>query len=395
MFEFVKNLVIFLFSLVVLIVVHELGHFATAKMFKVYVSEFSIGFGPLIYQKKGKETNFSIRGIPLGGYCAIVGEDMPELSPEEYKDLSDKDKELLDLYQKVPTERKLDGIAKWKRAIIMAAGVTLNLVLAVVLFFCCNLCREAIYMYHNNVEVSADSIAAKAGWENDDDIINAKYVVTFYDENNQSELLTREFTCSEDDSNLYRFFVSLSGEGLTKSSNDTVDIYLTTSENKEINFSLKTVVNQDQNNNVSFSWEKIGVTLLYETRPLTFSEIIDETFTMTGDGAVAIVKGLGMLFTKEGIQQVGGIVAIFEISQEVNAAGLASYFNLWGLISVNLAVVNLLPFPGLDGWHILVLIIEGISRKELPKKFKNIMSTIGMVLLFILMILLVFKDLFF
>ena len=65
MFEFVKNLVIFLFSLVVLIVVHELGHFATAKMFKVYVSEFSIGFGPLIYQKKGKETNFSIRGIPL------------------------------------------------------------------------------------------------------------------------------------------------------------------------------------------------------------------------------------------------------------------------------------------------------------------------------------------
>ena len=116
---------------------------------------------------------------------------------------------------------------------------------------------------------------------------------------------------------------------------------------------------------------------------------------MTGDGAVAIVKGLGMLFTKEGIQQVGGIVAIFEISQEVNAAGLASYFNLWGLISVNLAVVNLLPFPGLDGWHILVLIIEGISRKELPKKFKNIMSTIGMVLLFILMILLVFKDLFF
>ena len=68
--------------------------------------------------------------------------------------------------------------------------------------------------------------------------------------------------------------------------------------------------------------------------------------------------------------------------------------NLWALISINLGIMNLLPFPGLDGWHLLVTAIEGITRKELPKKFKNIVSTVGMILLFGLMIVILFKDIF-
>ena len=112
------NIIYFIVALVVLVMVHEFGHFITAKMFNVYVSEFSIGFGPLIFKKKKGETEYSLRAIPFGGYCALAGENLEDAA--NYKD--------------IPPERFLCGIKKWKRAIIMIAGVTLNLVLAFFLF---------------------------------------------------------------------------------------------------------------------------------------------------------------------------------------------------------------------------------------------------------------------
>ena len=97
--EFILNFIVFILSLALLVVIHEFGHFITAKMFNVYVSEFSIGFGPALFTKKkeNQETRFSIRAIPLGGYCAIVGESLPEFTEEEYAQLSDKDKELVSI----------------------------------------------------------------------------------------------------------------------------------------------------------------------------------------------------------------------------------------------------------------------------------------------------------
>ena len=99
------NIIYFIVALVVLVMVHEFGHFITAKMFNVYVSEFSIGFGPLIFKKKKGETEYSLRAIPFGGYCALAGENLEDAA--NYKD--------------IPPERFLCGIKKWKRAIIMIA----------------------------------------------------------------------------------------------------------------------------------------------------------------------------------------------------------------------------------------------------------------------------------
>ena len=101
-----------------------------------------------------------------------------------------------------------------------------------------------------------------------------------------------------------------------------------------------------------------------------------------------------MMFTPKGFNNVGGVIQMFQMASSETAKGISNYLFLWGLISVNLAVFNLLPFPGLDGWHFLVLTIEGITRKDLPKKFKNVMSMIGMILLFALMIVITFKDIF-
>jgi regulator of sigma E protease len=106
-----------------------------------------------------------------------------------------------------------------------------------------------------------------------------------------------------------------------------------------------------------------------------------------------IVDSVFSLFRGQNLDQVGGIVAIFSTTSSIlNSLGLGSYIFIWALISVNLAVFNLLPFPGLDGWHLLIISIEGLFRKEVPTNIKNILSLIGFFILMTLMVLLIIKD---
>ena len=400
MAEFFIDLVVFILSLAVLIVIHEFGHFITAKMFKVYVNEFSIGFGPAIFQKKkdGAETKFSIRAVPLGGYCSLVGESLPEFTDEEYKALSDSDKELVDLYKTVPENRRLDGIARWKRAIIMIAGVFLNFVLAFALFIGSNATYKVPTNISNQVDVLESTkdnkyIAYEAGWRDEDVIAKASYTIYLYDEsgsliNNDK----KELECVDETMNLYRVLNDLGEDKYQpKTDKDRVEFVFTTTEDKVINFELKGVKNPFN----ELSWEQPSITLLAtEYRHYNFGEVMKYSLYDLGNGSIAIVKGLGMMFTPEGFNNVGGVIQMFQMASTETAKGISNYFFLWGLISVNLAVFNLLPFPGLDGWHFLVLAIEGVTRRDLPKKFKNIMSMVGMILLFGLMIVITFKDLF-
>ena len=125
-----------------------------------------------------------------------------------------------------------------------------------------------------------------------------------------------------------------------------------------------------------------------------YGTAVKQTFSDFGRGATLIVRGLGQLFTKDGFKNVGGIIAIgVSTTQVLQENGFGLFIFYWALISVNLGIVNLLPFPGLDGWQFLVTIIEGATRKTIPSKVKNIVSAIGIGLLFILMILIIIKDL--
>ena len=387
--EFILNFIVFILSLALLVVIHEFGHFITAKMFNVYVSEFSIGFGPAFFTKKkeNQETRFSIRAIPLGGYCAIVGESLPEFTEEEYAQLSDKDKELVDLYKTVPNERKLDGISRWKRAIIMIAGVTLNFILGFILLIVSYSITVVPTIINNYVTVSENSNAYKANWTSEDVIKTSKYEITI-----NGNTSVKEFNCEENNSNLYYSISALTNsEFKPQSENDVAKYTLVTMDNKVINFELKAFLN-----NGEYTWPKVGVSFSYNyekgTYRYNFGEIMKNSCKDFGEFSIAIFKGIGQLFTKEGIQNVGGMISIFTVQQQAMHSGFNVVIRLWALISINLGIMNLLPFPGLDGWHFLVLIVEGITRKELPKKFKTIMSNIGMIILFGLMILVTLKD---
>lgn len=390
MAEFFLNLVVFVLALAFTVVIHELGHFITAKAFNVYVTEFSIGFGPALFTRKGKdkETRFSIRAVPLGGYCAMVGESMPDFTEEEYKELSDKDKELVDIYSKVEPERRLDGIKKWKRAIVMLAGVTLNFVLGFVLLIVFFSTTSFATMYDNTVTISENSIAEKAGWTNEDIIYKSSFKI--------DNLLEEEkvYDSSDITHNLYVSVVELSNYTPT-SEKDVAHYTLVTSENKTIKFDLVPVLNEETN---EYSWPTIGITfsenLRTHLKTFNFFEAIPEAAKTFGEYSLAIVKGIGMMFTPEGFSQMGGMIQIFQVQSTMMEMGFGYVINLWAMISINLGIFNLLPFPALDGWHFLVIAIEGITKKELPKKFKETMATIGMVLLFGLMILITFKDIF-
>lgn len=383
------SIVLFVVALSLLVSIHELGHLLTAKIFKVYCFEYSIGFGPLICQKKGKggETNYSIRAIPLGGYVSMFGE--ADLVPEGVE---------------VAPERSLLAIKKWKRAIIMSAGVVLNFVLGFVLMFVNTLCFPQV-AYTNQVEVTEyiENVngnkefteAYKSGIKTGDAIVS---VTTHY---LPDGLVSIEYTPITTDVSTYN---DLWADALTinapKSERDLLKVTLTWVDKEKINdesldtetytFTLTSSIENTNSEEVSYTWSKMGISS-YRTR-LSFYKAVQRAASDFGESTTAIAKALGQLLIGKGLDQVGGPVAIFTTSSEALSISFGTFLFLWGMISVNLGIFNLLPFPGLDGWHLLVVIIEGITKKEIPANVKNIVSTIGMIILFAFMGFVFIKD---
>ena len=386
----IETFLLFVISLGVLILIHELGHFAMAKLFNVYVKEFSIGFGPTLFKFKKGETQYSIRALPLGGYVAMVGEEADE------PDIS------------IPKERSLLGIKKYKRAIIMSAGIVLNFVLAFVLFFVSNVAFEQ-KEFRRDINVLSGSPAAVAGLVTstpderiliDIEALDAGDIpVTLSGTTQQYYVKFMGFESYDDeliDGLVFSYMQA--GERIVYTPSavgETATFLLPLStrlpDQDPVPFSVSITLNSIAVGD-SFAFEDIGINLLHKFW-YTFGESLQVAGQQWVEGTTLIARAIAGLFVGEGIGDVGGIIAIFNTSATIfTNLGLGPYIYLWGLISVNLALFNMLPFPGLDGWHLLVVGIEGIFKKEIPAKFKNIVSMIGLFILFGLMILLLFKD---
>lgn len=456
--EFLKILLylfVFVISLGFLITIHELGHLTAAKIFKVYCYEFSIGMGPKVYQRKpnkdkGQETLFTIRAAPIGGYVSMAGEDL-------------EDAEGVDPDIVVAKDRTLEGKSRWKQIIIMAAGVFMNFVIGFILFalnYTC--CTQTAYNYaSNSVIVSANSVAEKAGLQTGDQIILIKE--SFYCLDNDgylpseatytinSETITRyAYTDAPESYTDYNSTVSsiLSGvyyntnaaDGYVQYSPKTagdvrkaVFTFVRDGEEKTAEIETKAAYSKAYFfSKETLSWGTIGVGCDYTEFRYSFGEGMKVAGKTWGEGCGAVVNGLASLFTPAGWKNIGGIVATFEISAIAMESGISTFLYLWGLLSVNLGIVNLFPFPGLDGWSILITIVEqvviwfkklalkikgniknkdmtpeqkaeykkSISQIDLKKavwyqKAKRIVSTVGLILIIVLAVLLIIKDLIF
>ena len=491
----ILNIVLFIVCLSTLVMVHEAGHFTAAKIFGVYCDDFSIGFGKAIIHKKRKrgETYFSLRTIPFGGYVSMAGEEGELPSGKQ-----------------VPVSRSINGIKKWKTAIILSSGVIMNVVLSLVLFYISNQFFPVTDVYIQTLTVEKNSIAENAGLlaydaENKYGMNVSIGLDSRYKENGSQVWYyaydnTADVIASADDATTYVTFVKDGVEtkvpvlGLIKQANtnitnpsvdDIIEFYthlnvpLDSKENypdpfyanfegkitasskdnalgdvKSVTFNMKIFTKQegmffcdychknidaseiyhDEENGHYFhnicdsehlyplrvykdyglnntvkpitlnviqdekgnkSFERSGISFYSTSQYLSYGEAVSQTFKDFGNGAVTIFRALGSLFVGQGWDNVGSIVAIYtQTSSVLNTMGISYFIYYWALISVNLAIFNLLPFPGLDGWQLLVLAIEGISKRKVPEKAKTIMSYVGLALLMGFMLFLIVKDVF-
>lgn len=424
------NIVIFLVMLGVLVTIHELGHFIAAKVFKVYVFEFSIGFGPKLFRKKKGETFYALRALPLGGYVAMMGE--ADTIPDEFKDVE------------IDPSRSLVKINRGKRAVVMAAGIVMNLVLGYMIFLLSNglfvqstLTYSGIEGYapventvYSRIQFSEDSVnpLVSQGVESDDLIAITRQKVGDY------EIFYLGIGTLSREENAPEYYVSFAPESFNDLSfkgssirllpvtvtTITENAYFTNfEEDDELIFETTFVRVSDDGGErvVSEVPGPIVITMasVYkdETKPLegftlqsldfsffkitfryNFSQAIQASNGNFVDSITAVAKGLQSLFTS-GLENVSGPIGIFNMSASVlENYGITTFLYLWGLISVNLALFNLLPFPPLDGWHLLVVTVEAISRRELHPKFKEVASLIGFGLIILLSVAIIFKDVF-
>ena len=319
----------------------------------------------------------------------------------------------------VEPSRSLHAIKKWKQAIIMLAGVTMNAVLALVVFFIGNItCEQHSFVYINQINVADDSICSSAGLKRGDILSLAdKEIWNDVDELTggvKSCMLadTATVTLNDDTTHTSRVVLAPASSykhpyysyifyGYDEETTKAVTNISYVENIKSISMNLKTKIDKDTtvDHPVTINFEDgkmpdFGLRIDVVAYRYTFGEAFVQTFKDFGRSATAVFKGLGAMITgKVGIDQMSGIVGIgFEAKGILDELDVATFIYLWGLISVNLAIFNLLPFPGLDGWQLLVLIVEGITHKKIPDKAKNIVSFIGLVILLGFMAFILFKD---
>lgn len=328
----------------IIVMVHEFGHFFTAKLFNIKVNQFAIGMGPRLLKKKWGETEYSLRLLPIGGFCAMEGEDAE----------SDSDR----AFGKKPV---------WQRMIVIVAGAFMNFVLGfiVLVIITCNMAKipGTTIEYFKTVPAEGEGVTFEQ-YENlmaGDKIekINGVSVFTLMDINYASTLSngTHEFVV-ERDGREFKTKISFSGE----ENEDRVALCLEKNNKNPLNvvtYSAKTMVST-----VKLVWNSlIGlVTGQYGMKDMS--------------GPVGVVKEIGN--AADAGESVGDTV--------LNLLSLTS------MITINLGVFNLLPVPALDGGRFFFMLVEAIRRKPVKPEHEGMVHMIGMLLLFGLIIVVTFSD---
>ena len=352
------NILVFVLILGSIITIHEFGHFIAAKYFGVYCSQFSIGFGPKIYSRKGKETDFEIRALPIGGFVAMAGEE----GQEDQETLKD-----------VPYERTLKGKKTYQKIIIFLAGVFMNFLLAIIVIFGINLTSGEMPVNVAQIGSIVDGSAAQVYELMPGDIIEKIEVVETGD-----VFIINNF----DDIELNRETI--------KTTADSIHLELSVKRNNE-SMTKDIVVEYDE------EASKYAIGIIQATRSMTFIEAFKYSFVTFGEMSVAIIDALGQLVTNFAgtVGQLSGPVGIYETTAMVTETGDIAYIlSLLAMLSVNIGVFNLMPIPGLDGCQMLFAIVEHIIGRELPEKLRMVLQLAGLALVFGLMIVVTFQDIF-
>ena len=353
--KIVIQLLGFIFALGLIVFIHELGHFASAKIFGLYVNEFSLGFGPVLLCKKGKETRYCLRAIPLGGFVSVVGEQDDKLTPNDD----------IDLDPEVYKGRTVNDINTIKKMIFTLAGVIMNFLLALAIMSSLLLSYKQI---SGEIGTTIDTIvegmpASEADILPGDTIIAAKSHGIKTSINNYADLTY--------------YMASYDGT-------DNLTLYLKRGDH-DIETTFKPVLQEDgYKMGITFKSAEIISVTIWNCVPLAFKEL----WSM----AKTIFNALRGLFVGVGLENLGGPVAIYQVTGQAIEMGFESYINLIMLLSLNVGIFNLIPLPAFDGGRTLIYLIEGVTRKKMSPKFEKILMSVSFALIMMLFVFVMFKD---
>ena len=321
----------------ILIIIHEFGHFIAAKLMGVRVNEFAVGFGPKLFSKKWGETKYAFNLIPLGGYCAMEGED----------------------------EESTDGRAfcnkkPWRRFVIVVMGATFNLLLGLIIVAII-LAPEKAFASTVVAEFDKGAVSQVTGLQVNDEIlkVDGRKIYTTYD-------LSYSFTNVDD---------------------GKIDITVLR-DGKELEL-----------RNVTFKTEKVEnmsyLTMDFKVYGIqkNFGNYVKQTVKTSISYCAVIWRSLvDLIGGKYGISAISGPVGITVTIADVARQSLMNLLPIMALITINLGLFNLLPIPALDGGRLLFILIEMIFRKPVPQKYESIVHAVGFILLIGFMLLVAAKD---
>lgn len=375
------SIVIFIVILLVLVLVHEAGHFFAAKKFGIRVDEFGFGFPPKLFGFKKGETEYTFNLLPLGGFVKIFGENFEEADFVEVGFL-DKDKDS----KKNDFSRSFVAKPKWQQAIVLFAGVFMNFVLAWVLFsigFMSGLPTSvgnepAGYKLQDVnlvvLSVLENSPAASAGLKTGDKVVSVTH-------GHPKEVV---HTITDINPETLKAFVLEHGD-------EEIEIGYIRGKSNEINIAKITPKETNGDPAIGISMDMIG------TAKLSFFKAISEGFKltlfMTKNTAIGLYTLISGAITGKGdLSEVTGPVGIVNIVGDAYKFGFTYLLSFAALISINLAIINIIPFPALDGGRLFFLLIEKIKGSRINPKIANTANMIGFSLLIIFMLVITYHD---
>jgi len=340
------SLILFILILGAIVTVHEFGHFIFAKLSNIYVYEFSVGMGKKLFGKKKKdgETEFCLRAIPLGGYVMIAGEDIED--------------------EKISKDRQMCNKGFFPRFIVLFAGAFFNFIFAFLILFISALIFGAVSTKPYIGDVAEGYPAYEVGLEDGDLVL------------------------------------SIDGEKISNWDQGLVKLQITDGEpvvfevqktdGRVEKYTIEPVKETDEEGNESY---KFGISTMYE-KEYGFGNSLRYACNKTISLFGSMWDTLKYLFTgRVGVNQLSGPVGIFTIVDSQAEQGVEAILYLVAYLSINVGIINLLPFPAFDGGRILFLFIEKIFRKPVSKKVENIVHNIGFFLILALLVYVTFNDL--
>ena len=344
------------------IAIHEFGHFAVAKLCGIQVNEFSIGMGPALRKKIYKGTQYSLRALPVGGYVALEGEESPESQQAE----AARDEREAEDTNPVPPEQRtgipLNEAPVWQRVLVMVAGAFMNFVLGFVVLVILVAAQEGAITSKTIYSIENDALCGQTGLQAGDEIVAVNGRRCFVANDILYELVRTEQYRA-------RFTVKRDGQKV---------------ELPDVQFD--TWQDEDGQTHMSLGFTVYGI-------PKTPLHVLSEAWNSTlYYGRIVFTSLTDLVRGRESINNLSGPVGIVTAIGQAASYGWQDLLELLALITINLGVFNLLPFPALDGGKVVFLIIEGVTGHAVPEKLQSWLTLAAFALLFGLMLFATYND---